>query len=199
MVAYIFQRIAQRGEKQGFTNSKTADARNWFRGNAKKVSSVNQKRILSEEDRLQRRINRYSIGRMYMFLYDAKTKDQLPYWDMFPLVFPIELYDDGFLGINLHYISPFLRAKLMDALYTTLNNNRFDDRTKLKISYRILKSASKFRWFEPCVKRYLFSHCKSRFFYVAPNEWDMALMLPTERFQKASKQKVFRDSSRRIG
>lgn len=198
MVAYIFQRLAQKGAKQGISQDNTADARAWFRSNAKKVSSVNHRRILKEEDRLQKRINRYSIGRMYMFLYDAKWKDTLPYWDMFPLVFPIELYDDGFLGINLHYLSPFLRAKLMDALYTTANNKKFNDTTKLRITYGILKSASKFKYFEPCVKRYLFSQCKSRFFYVAPNEWDMALLLPTERFQKASNAKVFRDSARRI-
>lgn len=182
----------------GIADTNTVDARDWFRANAKKISTVNDKRIMRDKERLTNKMTRYSIGRMFMFYYDPKTKDQLPYWDRFPLIFPIELYPDGFLGINLHYISPLLRAKLMNALYMTVNNKNYDDTTRLRINYSILKSASRFKYFEPCVKRYLFSHVRSRFYYVAPNEWDMALMLPTERFVGAQKAKVFRESSRMI-
>ncbi len=198
MVAYIFQKIADRGTAAGITDTNTVDARNWFRASAKKINSVNDKRIMKDKERLTNRMGRYSIGRMYMFYYDPKTKDQLPYWDRFPLIFPIEMYPDGFLGINLHYLPPLLRARLMNALYMTLNNEKFDDTTRLRISYSILKSASRFKFFEPCVKRYLFSHVRSRYYYVAPSEWDMALMLPTERFVGAQKAKVFRESSRMI-
>lgn len=198
MVAYIFQKIADRGTAMGIADTNTVDARDWFRANAKKISTVNDKRIMRDKERLTNKMTRYSIGRMFMFYYDPKTKDQLPYWDRFPLIFPIELYPDGFLGINLHYISPLLRAKLMNALYMTVNNKNYDDTTRLRINYSILKSASRFKYFEPCVKRYLFSHVRSRFYYVAPNEWDMALMLPTERFVGAQKAKVFRESSRMI-
>lgn len=198
MVAYIFQKIADRGTAMGITDTNTVDARDWFRANAKKISTVNDKRIMKDKERLTNKMTRYSIGRMFMFYYDPKTKDQLPYYDRFPLIFPIELYADGFLGINLHYISPLLRAKLMNALYMTVNNKKYDDTTRLRINYSILKSASRFKYFEPCVKRYLFSHVRSRFYYVAPNEWDMALMLPTERFVGAQKAKVFRESARII-
>jgi hypothetical protein len=58
------------------------------------------------------------------------------------------MYADGFLGINLHYISPLLRAKLMDALYSTINNKNYNDTTSLQISYDILKSAAQFRLFK---------------------------------------------------
>lgn len=198
MVAYIFQKIADRGTAAGITDTNTADARNWFRASARKINTVNDKRIMTDKERLTNKMTRYSIGRMFMFYYDPKTKDQLPYWDRFPLIFPIELYPDGFLGINLHYIPPLMRARLMNALYLTTNNKLFDDTTRLRINYNILKSASRFKYFQPCVKRYLFSHVRSRYYYVAPNEWDMALMLPTERFVGAQKAKVFRESSRMI-
>lgn len=198
MVAYIFQKIADRGTAAGITDTNTADARNWFRSSARKINTVNDKRIMTDKERLTNKMTRYSIGRMFMFYYDPKTKDQLPYWDRFPLIFPIELYPDGFLGINLHYIPPLMRARLMNALYLTTNNKLFDDTTRLRINYNILKSASRFKYFQPCVKRYLFSHVRSRYYYVAPNEWDMALMLPTERFVGAQKAKVFRESSRMI-
>ena len=198
MVAYIFQKLAQQGSTKGIQQDNTLDARNWFRNAAKQVTRVNDKQIMREKDRLTNRMTRYSIGRMFMFYYDAKNKDTLPFWDRFPLVFPIELYGDGFLGINLHYLPPLLRAKLMNSLYLTINNKNYDDTTKLRITYNILKGASRFKYFEPCIKKYLFSHVRSRYFYVAPNEWDMALMLPTERFVGASKRQVYTNSVQKI-
>lgn len=138
-----------------------------------------------------------------MFFYDAKHKKTLPYWDKFPLVFPLDFWqaNDGtnrMLGINLHYLPPVFRAKLMDALYTTANNKKFDKTTQLRISYQILKSASKFRYFKPCVKEYILERVASPFMYVNPKRWDMALLLPTERFQKKSKQYVWNDSVRQF-
>ena len=37
-------------------------------------------------------------------------------------------------------------------------------------------------------------HVKSRFIKIESAEWDIALFLPTERFQKSSKQTVWKDS-----
>lgn len=198
MVAYIFQQLAQKGSSKGIQQDNTLDARNWFRNAAKQVTRVNNAQIMREKERLTNRMTRYSIGRMFMFYYDAKTKDTLPFWDRFPLVFPIELYNDGFLGINLHYLPPLMRARLMNALYLTINNKNYDDTTKLKINYSILRGASRFKYFEPCIKKYLFSQVRSRYFYVTPNEWDMALMLPTERFVGATKQQIYTNSIQKI-
>jgi hypothetical protein len=86
----------------------------------------------------------------------------------------------------------------MDALYNTLNNQKYDNTTILKISYQILNRASRFKWFKPCVKKYLYSQVGSPFIYIAPDEWDFALMLPTENFQGANKQKVFKDSMSKV-
>jgi hypothetical protein len=131
---------------------------------------------------------------MYLFNYDAKHKDTLPYFDRFPLVFPFKKVKGGFYGINLHYLPLQYRARLMDALYDVTNNNRYDETTRLRISYDILNQASRFRYFKPCVKHYLTSQLRSRFLYIYPSEWDIALFLPLERFQGASKATVFKDS-----
>jgi hypothetical protein len=131
---------------------------------------------------------------MYMFFYDPKHKATLPYYDRFPLIFPIERYKDGFLGINFHYLPLPLRAKLMDALYSLSSNTRYDEKTKLKLSYNILNGASKYAPFRPTIKRYLRSHVRSRFVKVFSSEWDIALFLPAHRFEKASASKVWRDS-----
>jgi E3 ubiquitin-protein ligase DOA10 len=133
-----------------------------------------------------------------MYFYDPKTKDDLPYYDRFPLIFVAEKYKDGFLGLNLHYLPPIFRARLMDALYKIERNDSVRDSKKLKMTYNLMKSAAQFRYFKPCVKRYLYSQIKSRFLYIPYEDWDIALFLPTERFKKAKKQKVWEDSKRII-
>lgn len=104
----------------------------------------------------------------------------------------------GFYGINLHYLPPQLRAKLMDGLYDLTNNTRYDESTKLKLTYDLLNSASKFRYFKPTFKHYLNQHVRSKFIEINSTEWDTALFLPTERFEKAKKTKVWADSRKMI-
>lgn len=196
-MAYIFQQIAQKGRALGFKPN-TAQARDWFRNTAKNINNVNRTRLMTDKNNQVNTITANSIGKMYMFFYDPKTKETLPFYDIFPLVFPIELYNDGFLGINLHYLPPPLRAKLMDALYTTASNNKYNDTTKLQISYDTLRSAARFSYFKPCIKRYLFSHVGGNFLNVQPENWDTALMLPTERFVGANKDSVWKDSKSKV-
>lgn len=201
MVSYIFEKLARRGSAEGITPDGSMKARKWFREAAKNINYVNANEFMrrgKNEQRTQNQLNMDSIGDMYMFFYDAKTKADLPYWDRFPLIFPIEMYRNGFLGINLHYLSPIIRAKLMDGLYATRTNNKYDQTTKLKISYKILSNVARLRAFRPCVKKYLAQNVGSNFLYVNPTEWDMALMLPTERFVGATKGKVFQDSNQKI-
>ena len=198
MVTYTFEKIANAGKIGAIDSKDVNEARAWYMNASKSLGSVSANNLVAGKDRLVNNMNAYNIGRMFLFYYDAKYKDTLPYWDRFPLVIPIEMYKDGFLGLNLHYISPLARAKLLNALYATLNNKNYDDTTRLKINYRILSNASQFSYFKPCVKRYLFSHVKSRYFYITPSEWDTTIMLPTEQFVGANKSKVYKDSAKQF-
>lgn len=195
MTSYIFQQLDRQGRAEGIDNSTNRRvASEWFREAAKDVSSVNANRMMQDRKNLTNSIDAQSIGKMYMFFYDPKLKNQLPYYDTFPLIFVIGPAKGGFLGINLHYLPPALRAKLMNAIYQTINNTKFNSTTKLRISYEILSSASKYRYFKPCVKHYLNEHVQSRYLNIEPRNWDSALMLPTERFKKATADKVWKDS-----
>ena len=196
-MAYIFQKLSKQASRANISQNDIADSREWFRTQANNIKSVNAKKLMQTSfDSPQ--MSPASIGHMFMFFYDPKTKGTLPYYDRFPLIFPINFYKDGFLGINLHYIPPYTRAKLMDSLYSTINNKKYDSTTKLKINYELLNAAGRFKEFKPCVKRYLFSHVVSNFQYVSPEDWDKAIMLPTERFVGKSKDKVWADSMSKI-
>jgi hypothetical protein len=192
MATTIFQNVIQ---KAGAAPQNSIEARNWLRQKAAEVRNVDTRATITQGPFLT---NRIIPGNMYLFAYDPKTKEELPYYDRFPLVFPFRKVKDGFYGINMHYLPPLLRAKLMDALYDTVNNDKMDETTRLRINYRILQSAAKFRFFEPCVKHYLNNHVKTRFLKVDPTQWDVALFLPLERFAKANKLKVYADSKKKI-
>ena len=147
----------------------------WFSGKVKTAVGYRRK-IIGSVDRSR---SSTVIGKMYFYWYDPKHKDTLPVYDRFPLVFPIERYSDGFLGINLHYLSMGERSALLSKLQTYRSNNKMNETTKLRLSYDLLQStrslASATR---PCIKRYLFSHVRSPFIEVTANEWDMAAQLP---------------------
>lgn len=124
------------------------------------------------------------IGKMYFYFYDPKYKAKLPYYDKFPLVLPIEPYNNGFLGINVHYLNYSDRKALFDSLIKYRNNKYMDERTKLKVSYDLLKHAKYMNLVEPAIKRYLWSQVESPFIEVHPDEWDKALQLPVALFIK---------------
>jgi hypothetical protein len=157
----------------------TKDALNWFRD---KVSDI-IKGAKKATEKIFSKSSRPEIGKMYLYLYDAKHKNILPYFDMYPLVFPIEFYGDGFLGLNLHYLPPLARASLLSSLKQLLNNDKYDSTSKLNISYRLLKAqAAQFAGFENCVKRYLFSYMRSSFNEIDINDWDKTVLLPLQRW-----------------
>ena len=195
----IFDNILIQGARQGIIPARTVAAREWYRSAAGKLMSNISPGVFEKRTDEARKVSSMEFGYMYAFKYDPKTKNDLPYYDTFPLIFPVRMDSDGFLGINFHYLPPVLRAKLMNALYSTLTNKKYDDTTKLKISYSILQSASKYRYFKPMLKKYLRSHVRSQFLEVQVNEWDIAIFLPTESFRKADTGRVWEESRKKIG
>ena len=133
-------------------------------------------------------------GYLYMYLYDPKTKADLPYYDRFPLVFPFRKTTDGFIGLNMHYLPYNFRILLLDRLMIFANNKRIDESTRLKYKWQLIDGVSRYQMAKPCIKQYLSSHVKSQFRRIPSNNWATAMLLPVERFVGGSKQEVFADS-----
>ena len=193
VMAYLINRIKESLAKEGL-NPRTRLARAWLQ---QKVKDLKPSPASLIRDR-QRLKDKSFIGKMYFYYYDPKTKDSMPYYDRFPLVIPIEQYSDGFLGLNLHYIHPRQRIILLDKLSETASNNKFDEKTKLKLSYDYLKRASSAFEAMPCIKRYLYNHVTSRFLEISADEWDIAALLPMETFVNAQEGQVYSDSRKKF-
>lgn len=158
---------------------------------AKRIQPL--KLIQSEAER-----NKVKIipGELYLFAYDAKHQDKLDYWDMFPLVFPFAKHPDGFTGLNLHYLPYRERIQLLNRLMQYKTNSAMDETTRLKYSWGLISSSSKFKNAAPCVHRYLNSHLQTPLKKIDAQDWATALMLPVERFVGANKRKVWSESLR---
>lgn len=179
-------------------HSAARQSRTWFDQQVlliKQQQLTPNKVIRSESLTTQSRI---IPGFMYMFFYDAKHKDTLPYWDRFPLVFPYEKTKDGFIGLNLHYLPYHLRVPLLDRLMFYATNRNMDERTRIKYSWGTISGMSKYKAAEPCIKRYLNSHVRSPFKKVDAQHWATAMMLPVESFVGSNKLHVWEESKRKI-
>ena len=133
------------------------------------------------------------IGRMYLFQYDAKWKEKLPWWDMWPLIFPFDYAKGGFYGINLHYLPPNDRADLMIRMIKAHGTQgKLDERFRMKLDYNII---TKFKPAIPCIKRYLFSQVQGKGFYgISGEDWSYAAALPLQSFQKSTARRVWHHS-----
>jgi hypothetical protein len=148
----------------------------WFKD---KVTNVFKK----DPNKLFKPVSSPEIGKMYLFVYDPKYKDKLPFYDMFPLVIPIEPMNGGFLGLNLHYLPPNGRASLLNSLTNLANNDKYNDTTKLTVSYELLKGYSNYSGYENCLKRYLYGHVRSSFQYVSPSDWAKVVAMPLQKWK----------------
>jgi len=165
----------------------------WLMNKVTSLKSINRvPGTIKKED--FREVTRFALGGLYFFQYLPKGRDELPYYDTFPLVLILEKYSDGFLGLNLHYLPLKYRVAFMDKLMEYAQLNDDNDIRRIKITYDILNASRRFSEFKPCIKRYLHSHIKSRILAVMPNEWDVAIFLPIQQFKKAPVNEVWQDS-----
>ena len=176
------------------TSNATAQARaaiNWFRELIENYGVAGLRGRFTNEtpESILSRHKEYSpqayLGNMYFFYYNPKHKKTLPWYDTFPLVFPIKSFSDGFLGLNMHYLAPKDRAILMDQLKEFASDTNYDENTKLRLTYNMLKGFMRGRAKRArlTIHRYLNGKVKSQFIHVNATEWESALFLPVERFK----------------
>ena len=155
-MASLLKTLTDKAKTTAFGNY-SKEARNWFMTNVNNLR-VDRSTMIRDEGTTSR--TKFLPGRMYMFFYDPKTKDTLPYYDRFPLALLVGPAKGGYYGLNLHYLHPRIRAILLDRLMEYSVGK--DKNLRLKLTYNILKASSRLKAFKPCFKHYLKKHIKSR-------------------------------------
>ena len=126
-----------------------------------------------------------SFNKLHFFRYDPKLKQFLKYYDIFPLVMPIQAAKGGFLGINFHYLPIPLRMRLLETL----------DKRGFRGNYSKLKNI---REVKPTIKHYLRQQFRSGFLELEEDDYAPSIFMPVAQFRKASASQVWRDSRRII-
>jgi hypothetical protein len=172
----------------------------WFQSKVRELfggGHISQIKMLSaNQDQLTTQL---LPGKMYAFLYDPKLKNELPYFDKFPLIIPWRKDARHFWGINFHYLPYQYRLTLLNKLMQFAQHNKKGEVAMLKFSWNLISSVSKFREAQPAIKCYLHGHVKTRFIQIPPEDWAIATMMPMANFAgdketnvwKLSKQKMW--------
>ena len=187
------------------SREKEKEASVWLRSKAKTHSKENTLRrqqrknnLLGDESRIA---NKLEVGQMFIYTYDAKYKATLPYYDTFPCILLVDIDTTGhFIGLNLHYLPPLLRAKLLDAIMDLPTYKT--DKQRAKMKYQIVRSFAGSDLAKPCLKKYLYSHVEGNFIEIMRNEWHYVAALPLANFVSetgsASLSRVYGDSKKKI-
>jgi hypothetical protein len=155
------------------------DLQKWLFDKALNAAAPKARKLILASD--QRGRDDTVIGKLFFFKYDPKGKATLAKYDKFPMAFPIEMYQDGFLGLNLHYLNLRERQALLGQLMKFANDKKMDENTKLKLSYQLLQGSRRLESLaKPCIKRYLYTQVRSQFIEINVDEFDKAIQLPVE-------------------
>ena len=190
-MASLFDTL-QAGAFRAGIQARTDKSRNWFSRQVKELGTVNRNKLM-RDDALDPTANP-KVGDMIMYFYDPKMKNELPYYDKFPLTILVQPTKGGFQGLNLHYLSPKVRALFLDRLMDLAPKNVTDSTRLARLRYNTIKGANKYKEFRPCFKQYLMSQVKSRIVRVPMTDWEIAVFMPTQQFKKVKDESVWRYS-----
>jgi hypothetical protein len=180
------------------TNIRLDDDRatHWLARNLSKIKSQMRPYAFIDSSKTITKRSEMTPGRMVFYGYDPKTKDSLDFWDDFPIVVILHPKPKGFLGLNLHYIPPDMRAHFLNNLIDYVDDPNWDVynnyKALIKVTYPILKHTRKMYPFKNCIKRYLFNHIVSDIAFIPSVEWKSVPFFPLDQFQGATREDVWR-------
>ena len=83
--------------------------------------------------------------------------------------------------MNFHYLPPLARFRMLQRLQAFASINKFDQSTRLDVSYDDIKNS---RLFKPTIKKYLYGYTRSNFLRIDADEAAISIMLPVQQFKK---------------
>jgi len=171
-------------------------ATNWLRDNLTNVGAINTESVIKTSGESVT----FQTGKIYLFGYNPKTGQDLKYYDRFPLALVVSYTEDGFLGLNFHYLHPNDRARFFNNLQTYVNDEEFDRNPNaiFSLNYGTLKAAGALRYYKPTIKRYYYKNIVTKVTEVPPLYWKFMLFLPLDRFAKMIKEQVWKESRRKL-
>ena len=177
----LFNRYKELARKAEITLG-TKESLDWFRNRVRKDNRIRN------HDRVTKNLSaeRPAPGKMVTYVYEPKLKDKLKYYDNYPLIIMLDVTKDGWYGANIHYLPPKLRVALLEEIEYNSKSLR-----------QIASALENNPYTKPCLKRYLSKQVRSVPVTIPKEEWEIAIQLPFENFQKLSMKEIWRESGAR--
>jgi len=184
----------------------------WYRQKVQELLPKPQvRRMIREGFKTQKVTVRPNFGMMNLFYYRPKGAEKLPYYDIFPLVIPMgRRLNDGFVGINFHYLSVPQRWLLLERLSMFQMPSELDSFDSEEGAGDVMalfwSKIRRKRGVKPIVRRYLTKNIQSYFLKIELSEMLIALSIPMERFytgkwggkKRYVAEKVYRQTRREM-
>jgi hypothetical protein len=147
-------------------------------------------------------------GSMCTFTYDAKFKDKLDFWDFLPrsLILQTRISKKGVinvLALNVSYIPPQIRLKVLDKIVKTFNtsfinpnnkkieNEQFNSIRNLPLQYDVVKKILSGSGFEFAIRSYLYNRLWSTPLVIPYTDWWRVATVPSNYLHKMTLRMIY--------
>jgi len=139
------------------------------------------------------------IGKMVSFRYIPKTYSELPYFDMNPLIFILNVPNKNeVIGMNFHYLPPTHRLMAYYSMFSLLTDKTLGENSRFRLYYDMLKSQKRFARNIVCIKKYKTERIRSSVYEIDPKYWESAIVIPTQKFMRRKENSVYMDVNTQI-
>jgi hypothetical protein len=170
--------LEEKNNQQPTPNFQNAVA--WFRDSIRGLNKtkigkpVDYLEIIHDKDKTAKK---RLVGQVLLFQYRPKTK--VKFYDRFPLVIVLEFNGRNMLGLNLHYVPPQDRIKLILLMNSVLFNKNERDFQKVRVRVLSLLNKQIFaKYLGTAVNYYTASSIIGKPKITTPEEWSRFAFLP---------------------
>ncbi|AWY10183.1 DNA end protector [Vibrio phage VAP7] len=184
----------------------TRESNKWFMSRITKDTHLRAEvvhRQILKESRRTKPSDKGLIGRMFLYNYDPRWKNILPVYDGWPLVFFFNMkLGDGvsfgekgvmyLFGLNVHYLPPRFRLMLFAELQRLKNDSTLREKTRLRLTWDIIKQFASLKYAEHAVKVYRSDHIRTELAEVHPDQWEVVIPMQIAEWHKGGKHEAWK-------
>lgn len=138
------------------------------------------------------------IGDMVIFNYVSKGRLEDSKFNSFPMIFILSVSHDRIYGLNMLYLPPVLRNKVILQLTKSVAGLKLTDTTRGLMVANLLKSYKDVKLFAPCFREYKLDSIKSKFINIPTNNWGLSLKMPIIPIGKQQQVPKFKEAAKQI-
>lgn len=139
-------------------------------------------------------------GQIFTYSYHPKHAETLPYYDRFPLILFLDVQKNGnLLGLNLHYLNPVIRSRILGKLIGTVASNVIRHDNRIKITYGMVKELAAYKPLQFAIKSYIPRNIAGKMVRIPPIAWSHAVVFPSQLFVGKSDGSIWKEAVRKFG